>query len=176
MQAQREAQGGAQSRGGRGGGGGAEVRARRARRGDDEETAVALVVIATKAPARHVLSSCIALAASSLPVPLSPISSTLASLGATFSIISNTAFMAAETPYKRPKRACGAARRAARSGGCTAYIRTFANASSQRGWKSSGGWQASIAVLAGIIVTKQELAGVLVCCPASGQHHAKENV
>ena len=53
VQAQREAQGGAQSRGGRGGGGGAEVRARRARRGDDEETAVALVVIATKAPAQR---------------------------------------------------------------------------------------------------------------------------
>ena len=59
-------------------------------------------LILTSGPSTRGLWACTALAASSLPVPLSPTMSTLASEPATDSSISNTRFMAGEEPSMCP--------------------------------------------------------------------------
>jgi hypothetical protein len=58
---------------------------------------------ATNGPFRRRLSWCSVCATSSFPVPLSPCTSTVASVGATRKIMSYTACMAGEAPIRGPK-------------------------------------------------------------------------
>lgn len=59
---------------------------------------------ATKGRWRRALSSCTACAANSLPVPLSPTSNTVTSVGATRPIWRYSSRIGADAPYSLPKR------------------------------------------------------------------------
>ena len=99
---------------------------------------IAAQLTATSGPAARLLWRCSARATSSLPVPLSPVTSTLASVGATRAISSWTSRIAALSPSSSPSRAVATCRRSRVSSSVNRRCRTARSSATATASRSIG--------------------------------------